>query len=485
MCKHVRNTNVPDDLYKQWVLEALDIVGEKRHGLYKPEEVIGQRNFIVNTVQDYNEDGTFNFSNSWQNTQNSGKFVPVRDEEVRIMIRGCKQYELSNHLGNVLVTVSDRKSSRASSTTATLAEYYVPYVLTISDYYAFGSSIKERTVSFSATYRYGFNGQEKDGGPESHREGDYYAFEYRIHDARLGRFLSVDPHYYSYTQISVFAFCIGNPILYLDPDGRDIIFGTGWESSKPKLAYDIIRSFKIAYFEAAIAPFENNKSLNLTLNVQTTTENPEFIIRNCNAFTQIDPIIINNKPVNAVDMLNYRFNNQTINFCSDAENIIIEYRNEITKVAQEMGVLNNNEYYIVKYFPKEIDYFLNVAHEILHTEMNSKPVETRGCLDNNCQHEIIANSKQTGILELLTKANETQNWGFSQKQLESVSWYGIHKGDIKIELNESAGYGSQFNNDFLVFATKEMNNSLAKSNSSYIVDAQWWTKDINSTKYLF
>lgn len=209
--QHVRNTNVPDDLYKQWVLEELDIVGEKRHGLYKPQEVIGQRNLVVNAELDYNEDGTFNFSNSWQNTQNSGKFVPLRDEEVRIMIRGCKQYELSNHLGNVLVTVSDRKSSRASSTTATLAEYYVPYVLTISDYYAFGSSIKERTVSFSATYRYGFNNQEQDV-----EMGEYYAFEYRIHDARLGRFLSVDPLEKDYVWQSTYAYFRNCPIKVKD-----------------------------------------------------------------------------------------------------------------------------------------------------------------------------------------------------------------------------------------------------------------------------
>jgi RHS repeat-associated protein len=60
-------------------------------------------------------------------------------------------------------------------------------------------------------YRYGFNGQEKE--PEL---GDYYAFEYRIHDARLGRFLSVDPIGGNYPWQSVYAYFKNCPILIID-----------------------------------------------------------------------------------------------------------------------------------------------------------------------------------------------------------------------------------------------------------------------------
>jgi RHS repeat-associated protein len=345
--------------------------------------------------------------------------------------------------------------------------------------YAFGSAVKERTASFTIKYRYGFNNQEQET-----ELGDYYSFEYRVHDARLGRFLSVDPHYYSYFQISTYSFCNGSPVMFIDPDGRDIIYGMGWNSSKAKLAYEIIRSMRIAYFEAAIAPFENNPNLNLRFNIQSTTENEGFKKGNSNAYTEVDPIMINGRPVNAFDRSRYQFTSQTINICSDPENIREEYNETYTKIAKMQGVLNSNQYYAVKYYPKEIDMFLNLAHEILHAELNSKPIETRGCLDNNCQHATIASQKQKGIFELLSRANEIRGWGLDQIQLESASWYGLQFGENIINIENNHGFGNEFNNDFLEFATSQINQSLQSSGSSYRVDLKWWEKDANSVEYM-
>ncbi len=50
--------------------------------------------------------------------------------------RGEKLFELSNHLGNVLVTVSDRKL--AQSTSGTSIDYYLPDIASAQDYYPFG-----------------------------------------------------------------------------------------------------------------------------------------------------------------------------------------------------------------------------------------------------------------------------------------------------------------------------------------------------------
>jgi RHS repeat-associated protein len=46
-------------------------------------------------------------------------------------------------------------------------------------------------VTCTAGYRFAFNGQENDN--EIKGEGNSISYEYRIHDARLGRFMSVDP----------------------------------------------------------------------------------------------------------------------------------------------------------------------------------------------------------------------------------------------------------------------------------------------------
>ncbi|MDI3322743.1 hypothetical protein [Pinibacter soli] len=58
------------------------------------------------------------------------------------MIRGKRQYELTNHLGNVLATLSDKKKSH--TTNGTTIDYYEPIVLTAQDYYVFGMTMPGR-----------------------------------------------------------------------------------------------------------------------------------------------------------------------------------------------------------------------------------------------------------------------------------------------------------------------------------------------------
>ncbi|MBL7811113.1 MAG: hypothetical protein JNL57_02730 [Bacteroidetes bacterium] len=77
--------------------------------------------------------------------------------------------------------------------------------------YAFGSTVKERTISYTQKYRFGFNNQEQET-----ELGDYYSFEYRVHDARLGRFLSVDPWEKKYAFQSVYIFAFNCPISKID-----------------------------------------------------------------------------------------------------------------------------------------------------------------------------------------------------------------------------------------------------------------------------
>lgn len=73
----------------------------------------------------------------------------------------------------------------------------------------------------SGAYRYGFNGQEKDD-----EIGDCYAFKYRIHDARLGRFLSIDPINSSFPWNSTFAFAENRVVQCMDFEGLE-----AWEAT--------------------------------------------------------------------------------------------------------------------------------------------------------------------------------------------------------------------------------------------------------------
>jgi RHS repeat-associated protein len=104
-----------------------------------------------------------------------------------------KNYELTNHLGNVLAVVSDEKNT--DGTANVVAAY---------DYFPFGMQMPNRTYK-PDDYRYGFQNQEKDN-EISGGAGSHLSFKYRIYDSRIGRFLSVDPIANSYPWNSSYAF---------------------------------------------------------------------------------------------------------------------------------------------------------------------------------------------------------------------------------------------------------------------------------------
>jgi RHS repeat-associated protein len=126
---------------------------------------------------------------------------------------GIRDFEGMNHLGNVLVVFSDRKIPVASGTS--VASFSTD-IITNSDYYSFGSSMTRRGYK-GIGYRYGFNGKEKD----EDIGGGNYDFGARIYNARLGRWMSVDPLANKYPYLSPYNYCANNPIIYIDYDGKD------------------------------------------------------------------------------------------------------------------------------------------------------------------------------------------------------------------------------------------------------------------------
>jgi RHS repeat-associated protein len=124
---------------------------------------------------------------------------------------GLKSFELANHLGNVLVTVSDKPIYKVSSGTI----YFQPEITSTSDYYPFGAPIQGRSFSSTEIYRFGFNGKEID------HESETQDYGMRIYDCRLGRFLSVDPVSMDYAWNSVYAFAENRVVLMIDLEGKE------------------------------------------------------------------------------------------------------------------------------------------------------------------------------------------------------------------------------------------------------------------------
>jgi len=141
---------------------------------------------------------------------------------LKTFYRGQKRYELSNHLGNVLAVITDR---RIQACGAGDVMHYEAQVVSVSDYYPFGMGIKEREWKDSSFgYRFGFQGQE--GDDEVKGNGNSYAFKFRIHDSRLGRFLSVDPVTAEYPWNSPYAFSENRVIDSRELEGAETINAT-------------------------------------------------------------------------------------------------------------------------------------------------------------------------------------------------------------------------------------------------------------------
>ena len=148
-------------------------------------------------------------------------------------VLGKKMYELSNHLGNVMEVITDRKvgiddgtydnnGNLTSTTLDNIVDYYVADIVSFSDYYPFGMQMPGRNGTVSGgEYRYAFNGMETD--KEVSGEGNSYDFGARMYNPRLGRWFKPDLLEGKYPFSSPYVFVLNKPIVAIDPDGNDII----------------------------------------------------------------------------------------------------------------------------------------------------------------------------------------------------------------------------------------------------------------------
>jgi RHS repeat-associated protein len=144
-----------------------------------------------------------------------------------IFTRGNKLFELSNHLGNVLATISDKKWGITLNDST--VDHFNPQVVSANDYYPFGSQMPGRDTTFAANlYRYGFNGKENDN--EVKGVGDQQDYGKRIYDPRVGRFLSVDPITNKYPELTPYQFASNTPLQAIDLDGLEGLSNNDYQS---------------------------------------------------------------------------------------------------------------------------------------------------------------------------------------------------------------------------------------------------------------
>lgn len=223
-------TSHPYDLYDatQTGMEH-SLYGSKRLGLAKRNEALSSGTFL----------GSYDYTANAFTTYAVGSFSSSSDGNKRVLER--KSYELSNHLGNVLATTSDRKLAVPRYTYVgtnngdytnnggftytpgtgdydASTDFYTADVTSYSDYYPFGMVMPDRNgPTPDGPHRYGFQNQETD----QEWLGGAVSYKYRVHDARLGRFLSIDPLASSYPWNSTYAFSENRVIDGIDLEGAE------------------------------------------------------------------------------------------------------------------------------------------------------------------------------------------------------------------------------------------------------------------------
>ena len=116
-----------------------------------------------------------------------------------------------------MAVINDRKNQVLELNT----DYYEPTVISAQDYFPFGQEMGSyRSFSASSSYRYGFNGKEKDSDGEW-GSTTHYDYGFRIYNASIGKFLSVDPLTSFYPWYTPYQFAGNKPINSIDLDGLE------------------------------------------------------------------------------------------------------------------------------------------------------------------------------------------------------------------------------------------------------------------------
>jgi RHS repeat-associated protein len=116
-------------------------------------------------------------------------------------------YYLYDHLGNTRIVFHTELDCGGADPVK-----YVPEAL--FDYYPFGKTLRSWTPCDNERYLTTYHERDKSTGYD-YRGARYY-------DSDLGRFLSVDPLAKDYAAWSPYNYVLGNPVIFVDPDGMKV-----------------------------------------------------------------------------------------------------------------------------------------------------------------------------------------------------------------------------------------------------------------------
>ena len=164
------------------------------------------------------------------------------------------EYSMKDHLGNTRVVFAAHS-------------YGQPELLQQTSYYPFGMTMQQQNFYSQNTTenKYLYNSKELQDDQLAGNTLDWYDYGARFYDAALGRWHVVDPHAENYYPISPYAYVANNPIIRIDPDGRDI-----WELNNRGHVVNRIENTEIDQF--VIIDNDGNRIEGNTYEYGTVTE---------------------------------------------------------------------------------------------------------------------------------------------------------------------------------------------------------------------
>ena len=175
----------------------------------------------------YTPSGGWVFTASQANTLSTGTgsdpFATPLSTRSAVLMQ--TEFYLYDHLGNTRVTYKAKKEGL--SCTAVLS-YAVSYA---ADYYPYGKILREYKPNAKAE-RYLTTQHERDIESGLDYRGA------RFYDSDLGRFLSLDPKAATFSAWSPYNYVVGNPVIFIDPNGMSpTIYVDGEKVSDSEASY--------------------------------------------------------------------------------------------------------------------------------------------------------------------------------------------------------------------------------------------------------
>jgi RHS repeat-associated protein len=206
------NEGISNRFEDSYTLNDHTLYGSSRLGTETSDKLMAQR-FYLASVNAYNLETGYDANGNLVSASAGDNTLEQFTYDYTARVVGDKSYELSNHLGNVLAVVTDRKVPL----TVNGVLVYSADVISYSDYSPYGVELDGRHAS--SGYRYGFQGQESDD--EVKGEGNSVNYKYRMHDPRIGRFFAVDPLAPKYPELTPYQFSSNNPIGMREIEGLE------------------------------------------------------------------------------------------------------------------------------------------------------------------------------------------------------------------------------------------------------------------------